>query len=52
MSGIGADLTADYLTKPIDPERMLDLIRRCLAERKQSGPHKSSAGGSLFRREA
>lgn len=34
----------DYLTKPIDPERMLDLIRRCLAEREKAGPRKSVAG--------
>ncbi len=35
----------DYLTKPIDPERMLDLVRRCLAERKADG-EKHAGGGS------
>lgn len=37
----------DYLTKPIDPERMLDLIRRCLADREKTGPRKTALGSQV-----
>ena len=34
---LGAD---DYLTKPVDPDQLLELIRRCLADRAQLRPHR------------
>ncbi len=35
---LGAD---DYLTKPVDPSQLLELIRHCLADRAQLTPHRA-----------